>query len=142
MSYNIAAFLMLLTFSVIVASIDTGINSLYAKLIAISIGGEAIGNYVIYNSSAFQITNLCLGFVEAGALVFLFFLDRKVSKVFFPLLILFGLNFLRIISSILFGYEFVFRVLFELSVFLLWLIFRNDFSLEFVNFGVLPTSRR
>ncbi len=141
-SYDISALVVFLTFSVVIASIKTPLNSLYAKAVAIVLNAKAIGEYVIYNGVAFQITNLCLGLIEMGAVLILFFFDRKLQRAVIPLILVFLFNFLRILISIIFGYEFLFRVLFEFSIVLIWLIFRNDFRLKLVNFRILPTSRR
>ncbi len=141
-SYDISAFVIFLTYSIIISSIDTPLNVLYARLISILIHAKFVGQYIIYNGVAFQITNLCLGLIEVGAILFLFFIDRKLSRSVIPVFFVLMFNFIRIIISILFGYEYLFRFFFELSVPFLWLIFRDDFSLKFVNFRIFPASRR
>ncbi len=141
-SYDISAFILFLTFSIIVSSINTPLNSIYAQLISFLIGGKAIGDYVLLNGVAYQITNLCLGIIEMGALALLFFFDRKLRKVWIPMILIFIFNLIRIVASILFGHEPIFRFLFELTVPLLWLVFRNDLCLKLVNFRILPTARR
>ena len=135
-SYDFAAFLIFLTFSVIVASMNTPLNDIYAKAIAISIGGIAKGAYVIYNSTAFQITNLCLGLIEVGAILLLFFFDRNLKNSIIPIFLIILFNYTRIILSIMVGYEALFRVLFELSVFGVWLLFRNNLRLKFIHLSI------
>ena len=130
---DVAILIIFSTLFLILVNLDMyNLSVAYSKMISSILNVKSFSNVVIYKGNAFQINKYCLGIFSYLFVTFLFILYRKINiYLVLSLIVLFLLNILRIVVSIVFSNHFYFlhdivgNLLMILTSIFLWIFFIN-----------------